>query len=155
MTATLRKLGFATFALSLSAISANAQDVGSAQDAKAMLDRAVAALKSNEAAALKEFNDPGNKRFRDRDLFVFCFDVASGAITAYSSPGLLGVDLRSLSLKDDPVGQRVYDAVRTLPEESVATVDYSFPKPGTTDPVPKQSLEARVGDQGCGIAYYK
>ncbi len=119
-----------------------------------MLDRALAALKSSQAAALKEFNDPGNKQFRDRDLFVFCFDVSSGAITAYSSPGLLGMDLRSLSLKDDPVGQRAYDAVRTLAEGGVATVNYSFPKPGTTDPVPKQSLEARVGNQGCGVAYY-
>ena len=41
------------------------------------------------------------------------------------------------------------------PEGSVATVDYSFPKPGTTEYVPKQSFVTRVGDQGCGVGYYK
>jgi hypothetical protein len=35
-----------------------------------MLDRAVAALKANEAAALKAFNDEENKNFRDRDLSI-------------------------------------------------------------------------------------
>jgi hypothetical protein len=39
---------------------ARAQELGTAQEAKAMLDRAIAALESNEATALSEFNDPNN-----------------------------------------------------------------------------------------------
>jgi hypothetical protein len=31
----------------------------------------------------------------------------------------------------------------------------NFPKPGTTEPVPKESYMTRVGDQGCGVGYYK
>ena len=38
---------------------------------KAMLKRAIAALKANEAAALKAFNDEN----RDRDLYVYCFSL--------------------------------------------------------------------------------
>jgi hypothetical protein len=34
-------------------------------------------------------------------------------------------------------------------------MDYKFPKPGKTEPVPKQFIETRVGNQACGIAYYK
>jgi hypothetical protein len=34
-------------------------------------------------------------------------------------------------------------------------VDYNFPKPGTTESVPKESFVTRVGDQGCGVGYYK
>jgi len=120
-----------------------------------MLDRAVAALKSNEVEALSEFNDPTNKQFQDRDLYVFCFGMADGKITAYSSPALLGTDIRTLKLKDDPIGQRAFDAVANAPEGSVVTIEYRFPKPGTTAPVAKQSLETRVGDQGCAVAYYK
>ncbi len=41
-----------------------------------MLERAIAALKANEAAALKAFNDEKNKDFRDRDLYVYCFSFA-------------------------------------------------------------------------------
>jgi len=28
-------------------------------------------------------------------------------------------------------------------------------KPGTTDPVPKESFVTHVGNQGCGVGYYK
>lgn len=146
---------FGTVALASSTMLVGADELATAEDARTMLDRAVAALKLNETAALGGFNNPNDKNFHDRDLFVFCFSMSDGKITAYSSPGLIGIDVRSLTLKDDPIGQRAYDAVQTLPEGSVATMDYTFPKPGTTEPVPKRSLEARIGNQGCGVAYYK
>ena len=120
-----------------------------------MLDRAIGALKSNEATALSEFNDPNNKEFHDRDLYVFCYNLSGGKITAYESPALLNIDVRTLALKDDLIGQRVYQAVQNAPEGSVITIDYNFPKPGTTEPVPKQTLETRIGNQGCGVTYYK
>lgn len=47
---------------------AGAQQSGTAAEAKAMLERAVAALKADEAKALAEFNDKTNKQFHDRDL---------------------------------------------------------------------------------------
>ncbi len=146
---------FTAFALLSSTPLVVAQELATAQEAKAMLDRAVAALKSNEAAALSEFNNSNDKKFHDRDLFVFCFSMTDGKITAYSSPALIGIDVRTLTLKDDPIGQRAYDAVQNLPEGGVAMMDYTFPKPGTTEPAPKQSLESRVGNQGCAVAYYK
>jgi len=51
--------------------------------------------------------------------------------------------------------KRAYEAVQTAPEGSIITIDYEFPKPGTTEPVPKQTLETRIGNQGCGVTYYK
>jgi hypothetical protein len=132
-----------------------AQQFATAQDARAMLDRAVAALKSNETAALSAFNDPNTKEFHDRDINVFCFRLSDGTITAYSSPGLLGIDIRTLALKDDPIGKRTYDTVATAPEGSVVTMDYNFPKPGTSGPAAKQSIEARVGNEGCAVGYFK
>jgi hypothetical protein len=61
-------------------------------------------------------------------------------------------DIRALKVKDDPLGQKIFDQTK---EGSVATVSYVFPKPGTTDPVPKESYVTRVGGQGCGVGYYK
>jgi hypothetical protein len=87
--------------------SVSAQPLGTAEQARAMLDRAISALKSNEATALSEFNDPNNKQFHDRDLYVFCYSMSDGKITAYESPALLNIDVRTLALKDDPIGQRV------------------------------------------------
>ena len=86
---------------------------------------------------------------------VFCYDMSDGKITAYESPALLNVDIRSLAIMDDPIGQRAYEAVQNSAEGSVITIDYKFPKPGTTEPVPKQTLETRIGNQGCGVTYYK
>jgi cytochrome c len=150
-------LGSGTTALMLlgSAASVSAQQLGTAEQARAMLDRAISALKFNEATALSDFNDANNKQFHDRDLYVFCYDTSDGRITAYESPALLNIDVRTLALKDDPIGQRAYDAVQNAPEGSIITIDYKFPKPGTAEPVLKQTLETRIGNQGCGVTYYE
>jgi cytochrome c len=147
--------GLGVPALILAVALVSGQPLGTAEEAGAMLGRAVSALKSNEATALSEFNDPNNKDFHERDLYVFCYDLSDGKITAYESPALLNIDVRTLALKDDPIGKRAYEALQTAPEGSVVTIDYKFPKPGTTEPVPKQTLETRIGNQGCGVTYYK
>ena len=144
----------AALALLWSAGLASAQN-GTAAEAKAMLDSAVVALKANEAAALSEFNDKSNKKFHDRDLYVFCYDMTNGKFTAHPNSALMGTDVRALKVKDDPLGQRIFDTIKSSPAGSVATVDYIFPKPGTTNPVPKQSFVTVVGNQGCGVGYYK
>ena len=67
----------------------------------------------------------------------------------------MGTDVRALKVKDDPLGQKVLDTIKAVPAGTIATIDYKFPKPGTTEPVPKRSFEARIGNQGCGVGYYK
>ena len=152
MRKTVLALAMAAAALLWGAAFAEAQQFGTAAEAKAMLDRAIAELKANEAAALAKFNDKDNKQFRDRDLYVFCFNTSDGKFRAHPNPALMGTDIRALKVKDDPLGQRIFDQVK---EGTVTTVSYSFPKPGTTDPVPKESYITRVGSQGCGVGYYK
>jgi hypothetical protein len=122
---------------------------------QSMLERAVAALKAAEAKALSEFNDKTNREFHDRDLDVVCNRMSDGKFTEHPDPALIGTETRALKIKDDPIGQRVYDAMKNSAAGSMVTVDYSFPKPGTTEPVPKRSFVTRVGDQGCGAGYYK
>ena len=143
-------------ALALLSGASSAQQSGTAAEARAMFDRAVAALKTEfKATALSEFNDKNNKQYHDRDLYVFCLNISDGKITASANQALMGTDIRTIKAKDDSFGQRIYDAMKGTPEEGVATVDYNFPKPGTTEPLPKQSFVTRVGDQGCGVGFYK
>jgi single cache domain-containing protein len=134
---------------------AGAQQSGTAAEAKAMLERAVTAPKVGEAKPLTEFNDKTNKQFHDRDLYVFCVNMADGKFTAHPNPALIGTDARAMKLKDDPFGQRVFDAIKNSAPGSVVTVQYNYPRPGTTEPVPKESFVTRVGDQGCDVGYYK
>ena len=147
MSRTLFASALAALAFLWGAGFASAQQSGTAAEAKAMFDRAVAALKADKATALSEFND--------RDLYVFCLNMSDGNITATANQALMSTDVRALKFKDDPFGQRVYDTLKGSPEGSVATMDYNFPKPGTTESVPKESFVTRVGDQGCGVGYYK
>jgi len=132
---------------------ASAQTAGTAAEAKAMLEKGVAALKANEADALAKFpkTDGG---FRDRDLYIYCFNATDGKFTAHVNPALMGTDVRALKDAKDgaALGQKIFDSVK---EGSFATVAYNFPKPGTTDPVPKEAFVTKVGNQGCGVGFYK
>jgi len=141
-----------TLLLMLTTASAIAQNFGAADQARAMLDRAIAALKSDEGKALQEFNDADNKQFHDRDLYVSCFDISDGKFRA-APLAMLGMDIRTFKVGDDPIGQKAFDAVQSAPEGTVVTMDFNFPKAGK--PAIKQSLETRVGDQGCAVSYYK
>jgi len=140
----------------MSAASFAEPQLASPADGKAMLERAIAALKANEAAALNAFNDEKNKDFRDRDLYVYCFSVPDGNFTAYQSPVMIGTNIKELKIPpNDPVGQRAYDAIAKAAEGEIVSFTYNFPKPGTKASAPKETLEVRVGKQVCGVSYFK
>ena len=144
-------------ALALSA-TAFAQQYGTADDAKAMLMRAVAAVKADKAKALDMFNK-GEGGFLDRDLYVFCSNAADGKVVAVGNPNakqLLGMDSRNnKDATGKPFGLEVYAAYQK-PEGEITEVSYMFPRPGgDKTPVSKVSLVTRIGDIGCGVGYYK
>src|ERR1700724_4519730 len=73
------------------------QTGGTADEAKAMLMKAVAAVKADKAKALDMFNK-GEGGFRDRDLYVFCANAGDGTLVAVGNPNLkqaLGTDVRA------------------------------------------------------------
>jgi len=81
--------------------------------------------------------------------------MTDGKFTAHANPALMGTAVRALKAKDDPLGQRIFDTINKSSGGSVLTVDYNFPRPGTTEPVPKLSFVTKVGKQGCAVGYYK
>jgi signal transduction histidine kinase len=149
--------GVSAAVLTLSAaVFAQQGPLGTAQEARAMLDKAVAAIKADQAVALAIFKK-GEGGFKDRDLYPFCFRSGDGKGVATPIAVPAGTDIRTLK---DPAGKafglELYAAAQK-PEGQVTEIsDYMFPKPGTTAPaVPKVSFVARVGDLGCGVGYYK
>ena len=124
---------------------------GTAAEARAMLDKAVAAVKADKAKALAAFN-AGTDGFRDRDLYPFCADASTGMFTAH--PTLRGQQMREIrDAAGNAFGEQIYRAGST--EGQVNEVSYAFPRPGSTAPAPKVSYVTRVGDQICGVGYYK
>jgi signal transduction histidine kinase len=126
-----------------------AAEYGSAREARAMLDRAVAEIKKDKAAALAKFNK-GEAGFKDRDLYPFCASL-DGTTTAH--PTHVGKNLKELKDKNGKAfGEEVFKAAE---EGKIKQVTYMWPKPGGTEPVPKVSYVTKVGDQVCGVGYYR
>jgi hypothetical protein len=131
------------------ALALGAGEYGTAAEAKAMLEKAVKALKADKAGALQAFTK-GEQGFKDRDLYPFC-GGPDGNFTAH--PTLTGKSLKDLKDKaGKPLGEEIY---KTAKEGSVGEVAYMWPRPGSTEPVQKVSYVTKVGDQVCAVGYYK
>ena len=126
-----------------------AGEFGTAAEAKAMLEKAVAAVKANKAEALGKFAK-GEGGFKDRDLYPFC-GGPDGNFTAH--PSLTGKSLKGLMDKaGKPLGEEIYAKAT---EGTISEVSYMWPRPGTSEPVQKVTYITKVGDQVCAVGYYK
>ena len=135
------------------------QTGGTANEARAMLMKAVAAVKADKTKALDMFNK-GEGGFRDRDLCVFCANAGDGTIVAIGNPNLkqaLGMDVRAgQNSTGKAFGAEIYAAMQK-PEGQITEVRYMAPTPEPDDTlVAKVTLVARASDDlGCGVGYYK
>lgn len=149
----LRKvlLGTAAAVVMMSGFAfAQKADFGTAAEAKAMLEKAVAAVKADKAKALAAFNG-GTDGFKDRDLYPFCANAADGVFTAH--PKLAGKSLKELKDKE---GKALGEAILSSAKEgAISEVDYKWPRPGSEEPVQKLSFVTKIGDQVCAVGYYK
>lgn len=128
-----------------------AGDFGSADEAKAMLEKVVAAVKADEAQALEMFTK-GEGGFKDRDLYPYCIGP-DGNFSAH--PALVGTNAKGLKDKAGaPVGEKVLAATSSKPGE-VVEVSYVWTRPGETEPVEKIAFVTRIRDQTCTVGYYK
>ena len=121
------------------------------EEAKAMLEKAVAAVKEDKAKALDMFSK-GEGGFKDRDLYVFCANASDGIMTAHPY-GQKGKRLR------DIVGKKGYPFGREIMEKAtegeIKEVSYWWPRPGSDERARKTSFYTKVGDQICGVGYYQ
>jgi signal transduction histidine kinase len=140
----LSVLGLALFA----APAVYAADSGTADEAKALLAKAVDAVKADKAGALAKFDDP-NGGFKVKDLYVFCFDKTGMDVAG----PLKGKNFHDL--KDSTGKAFGAEMVAGAKDGVVGTIDYMFPKPGATDPSPKETFYEGIGDIACGVGYYK
>ena len=126
------------------AITTQAAEFGNAEEAKAMLARAVSAVKKDERKALEMFNN-GESGFKDRGLYVLCAGASDGTITA--SPHNNGSKLTAF-----PPGEKV---MQTATEGKVREITYWWPRPGSIKPLEKHTFYTKVGDQICGVGYWE
>jgi len=146
--------------LALSPTAFAQQTGGTADEAKAMLMKAVAAVKADKAKAIKMFN-AGTGGFLEGDLYVFCNDLNTGLGVASGNPNTqkqtTGVDIRNIKdITGKEFGKDLLAGMQK-PEGEFTEVTYKWPKPGADKtPVDKVGIVTKVSDDlGCGVGYYK
>ena len=147
----MKKMFGLTLALSaiLLAGLAWAADYGTPAEAKAMLEKVVAAMKKDKAKTLEEITK-GEDGFKDRDLYPFC-GGPDGKFTAH--PKLVGQSLKDLKDKaGKPLGEEIYKVAQ---EGKISEVTYMWPRPGEEKPMEKVAYVTKVRDQVCAVGYYK
>jgi hypothetical protein len=108
-------------ALILSTVAfAQTAQYGMAEEARVMLEKAVAAVKADKTKALDIFSEGG---FKDRDLYVFCANASDSVQTAH--PTGLGARLKDFKdVKGFAFGEEI---MRTATEGAVNEVIYLWP----------------------------
>src|SRR5262245_3160890 len=146
-------VGYAVILVSSTLTLVAAADFGTPEEAKAMLERAVTAVKEDKAKALDMFNN-GQGGFKDRDLYVWCANASDGIITAQPYMNR-GKQLRDMKGKRGaPFGETIMD---NAAEGTIKETTYWWPHSGTDNPLDleKTTFYTKVGDQICGVGYYK
>ena len=144
-------VGYAVIQVLSVAAPAWAADFGTAEEAKAMLERAVAAVKEDKAKALDMFNK-GEGGFKDRDLYVWCANASDGIVTA-TPYWNRGKEVRDIKGKHGaPFGETIME---NATEGTIKETTYWWPRPDTDKPLKKTALYTKVEDQICSVGYYK
>jgi hypothetical protein len=152
----LRRLIIATVSAVILTLPMPAQaqkaEFGTAEEARAMLERVVASMKADPAKTINQINK-GETVFRDRDLYPSCAGP-DGKNVAHPDPtriGLVQKDIKDVTGK--PYGA---EFASVSAEGKIAEVSYMFPRPGADrTPVQKIGLVTKVADHVCIVGYYK
>ena len=126
-------VGYAVILVLSTATLVAAAEFGTAEEAKAMLERAVAAVKEDKAKALDMFNN-GEGGFKDRDLYVWCANASDGIVTAQPYMNR-GKQLRDIKGKHGaPFGETI---MQNATEGTIKETTYWWPRPGSDVPFEK------------------
>jgi signal transduction histidine kinase len=140
-------------ALAPSFASADASH-GTADEAKAMADRAAALLKSEgPEKAFAAIDDTANKDFHDRDLYVFVRSMDGNTVAHGVNKGMIGHT--SLDLKDADGKLYNKEMIDLANAKGSGWVDYRWPNPVDKKIEPKSSYIEKVGDYVVGVGVYK
>ncbi|WP_377703575.1 cache domain-containing protein [Pseudoduganella sp. UC29_71] len=147
-------LGGIAISLGLLAAPAYAADKGSANEAVAMVKKAVALIKSDgKEKAFAAFSDPANKDFHDRDLYIYVYDLNGVAVAHGVNPKLVGKNL--LDMKDNEGKPMIQEMVKVAKEKGSGWVDFKWPNPVTKAVESKSGYVERAGDLLVGSGVYK
>jgi cytochrome c len=152
----LRKLmtaAFAALAMVGVHVAAIAANNGSADEAKAMVEKAVNLLEAEgKDKAFPAFNDTAGA-FVDRDLYVFVLNLEGTTVAHGVNKALIGKSL--INLKDADGKAFIQDMITMAKGAGSGWIDYKWPNPTTKKVELKSSYIKKSGDMIVGVGIYK
>ena len=126
-------------------------DKGSANEAKTMVEKAAALIKSDgKDKAFAEFTNKKGK-FIDRDLYIFVVDFSGLTLAHGGNEKLVGKDMSEL--KDADGKFFIKEFIELAKTKGTGWVDYKWANPVTNKIEPKSTYIQKVDNYflGCGI----
>jgi cytochrome c len=152
MTLLMKYVAVFLFAIGLQA-PAMAGDRGTPAEATAMVKKAIEYMKTNgRDKAYAEFNNPKGS-FRDRDLYIFVYDMKGTTLAHGTNPKLLGKNL--MELKDADGTYIVKSFLEVGNSKGKGWVDYKWPNPISKAIEPKTTYVEKYEDVVVGAGVYK
>ena len=153
MTRKLIAIAVALFALVGVQLAATAGSNGTADEAKAMVDKAAKLLAADgKDKAFPVFDDPKGA-FVDRDLYVFVLNLEGTTVAHGVNKALIGKSL--INVKDADGKAFIQDIIKLANTSGEGWVDYKWPNPTTKKIEEKSSFIKKVGDVIVGVGIYK
>jgi cytochrome c len=122
------------------------------EEARDLLDRAVAEVRKSGAAAFKTFSDPAGGFVRG-DLYVFAIGLDDGKYRATgAAPQQVGQNVSEL--RDAAGKPLIREMITMAKEKGSGNVSYVWRNPATNAIESKSSLIQRVDDVLLGVGYY-
>jgi cytochrome c len=152
----IRKLAIvalAFFALTGLQIASAAENHGTPEEAKAMVENAVAQLSTDgKEKAFAVFDDTSGP-YVDRDLYVFVVDLQGTILAHAANKALIGKSL--FNMKDSNGRLFVQEMIKVGETTGEGWVDYSWSNPTSKKIEPKSSFIKKVGDVLVAVGVYK
>lgn len=134
--------------------SAMSADRGTADEAVAMVKKAIAYLKENgKEKAFAEFGNPANTTFHDRDLYIFVYDLNGNNVAHGNNPKMVGKNL--LEMKDHDGKFIIKGFIDVANSRGKGWVDYKWPNPVTKAVEQKSGYVEKVDNLIVGSGVYK
>ena len=137
------------------ASSAQAQDNGTRDEAKAMVEAAIEHVKKvGPEQAFKDFTDKGNKTWQKKDLYVFAYNMEGVNVAHGANDKLIGKNLIELK---DPEGKLLIKELRDTAAKGGGWVEYEWPHPQTKKIESKISYSKKMANyEGfIGVGVYR
>lgn len=153
MTGVFKYVAALSVLLPVAAFAADAR--GTESEAQEMVHKAVTLmLKAGREKALKVFNDPADRTFKDRDLFVFVYDFQGNMLAMGINPRMVGKNLMDMKDADGmPLARGMIDMVKTKKKGWYGPYKFSNPQTQTYE-YKKSYCEQAVGETLVCVGIY-